>query len=471
MGAASSKLKVGEEIGRGAYGTVHKGVYEGKPVAVKKIHRLLLDYARDDPEAFQRISSEFERECDMLKTLVCPNVVQFVGAFEIAGERMLVMELLHETLAGALKRKKGTGGLTEKEAGRISLDIARGLNFLHRRNPPLVHRDLNTKNILLTEGGAAKISDLGVSKFRPTDLGYLTTKAPGCLLYMPPEALGKDPKYTEKLDMFSFGVVMLQMITGEDPNPDMLGIGVVPEVERRKDHIKLVPSGHVLEEWILQCLEDDPSKRLTAQTVLQCLEDHPILFHCSDFCTTPKGFHLPSVQVCLVGGHAVGRASLLFRYQHGYFNDCLGVNSGYSGFCCQYTGTQVTLWETWGATENLATGNKVLYRRMNGFAVLVDVTNMQSLEDARFWKQVADSSNPRSPLPAILLATKCDLVDMRTVTAEALAELAEELQCFTYMEVSALTGQNVKEAFTMLFDKIIAVEAILQCQEATSHQA
>ena len=112
MGAASSKLKVGDEIGRGAYGTVHKGVYEGKSVAVKKIHRLLLDYAQDDPEAFQRISNEFERECDLLKTLVCKNVVQFVGVFEISGERVLVMELLHETLASALKRKKSTGGLT-----------------------------------------------------------------------------------------------------------------------------------------------------------------------------------------------------------------------------------------------------------------------------------------------------------------------------------------------------------------------
>ena len=55
----------------------------------------------------------------------------------------------------------------------------------------------------------AKTSDLGVSKFRPTDLGYLSTKAPGCLLYMPPEALGKEPQYTEKLDMFFFGVLML----------------------------------------------------------------------------------------------------------------------------------------------------------------------------------------------------------------------------------------------------------------------
>ena len=258
MGAASSKIKVGNEIGRGAYGTVHEGVYEGKPVAVKKIHQILLGYARNDPEAFQRISYEFERECELLKTLVFPNVVQFVGVFEIGRERVLVMELLHETLANALKRKKGSGGMTEEETGRISFEIARGLRFLHAQYPPLVHRDLNAKNILLTEDGTAKISDLGVSKFRPTDLGYLSTKAPGCVPYMPPEALGMEPKYTEKLDMFSFGVLMLQMTTGEDPNDDMHGIGTVPEVERRKVHIELVPDGHVLKKNILQCPEDDP---------------------------------------------------------------------------------------------------------------------------------------------------------------------------------------------------------------------
>ena len=94
------------------------------------------------------------------------------------------------------------------------------------------------------------------------------------------------------------------------------------------------------------------------------------------------------------------------------------------------------------------------YYRSNGVAVVVDVTNMQSLESARYWKQMVDSCNPGSLLPAILLANKCYLVDERTVTAEALAELAEELHCFAYFEVSAKTGQNVKEAFDILFDKI-----------------
>ena len=436
MGAASSKLKVGNEIGRGAYETVHKGVYEGKSVAVKKIHRLLLDYAQDDPEAFQRISNEFERECDLLKTLICKNVVQFVGVFEIGGERVLVMELLHETLASALKRMKSTGGLTGKTAGRICYDIARGLNYLHTRTPPLVHRDLNAKNILLTEDGTAKISDVGVSKFRPTDLGYLSTKAPGCLLYMPPEALGKDPKYTEKLDIFSFGVLMLQMVTGEDPSPALQGIGVVPEVERRRDHIELVPSSHVLKKCMMQCLEDDPSKRATAQE---------ILFQCS-----------PIVKIVFVHENYAGNTSLLIRYVEGHYTQDAKATIIANYYDCQYADTRFMLWDTYGL-QRFAPINGMYCRGMSGAAVVVDVTSMNSLENARFWKEVVDRHSPKSPLPVILLANKCDLVDQRKVSAEAFAELAEELNCFAYMEVSAKTGQNVKEAFHMLFDKALEV--------------
>ena len=465
MGAASSKLKVGDEIGRGAYGTVHKGVYEGKSVAVKKIHGLLLDYAQNDPEAFQRLSNEFERECDLLKTLVCKNVVHFVGVFKISGERVLVMELLHETLASALKRKKSTGGLTGKTARRICCDIACGLNYLHTRTPPLVHRDLNAKNILLTEDGTAKISDLGVSKFRPTDLGYLSTKAPGCLLYMPPEALGKDPKYTEKLDIFSFGVLMLQMATGEDPSPALQGIGVVPEVERRRDHIELVPSNHVLKKCMMQCLEDDPSKRPTAQQILSqyspiVYSGHIVLAHGTNVGSTPPQEIVsrchPIVKIALVHGVSAGSTSLSIRYVKGLYTGMEPFTIGYNHFICQYADTKFYLWDTSGQQKMASTFDR-LFHSLSGAAVVIDVTNMYSLEDARFWKQEVDRSSLRSRLPVILLATKCDLVDQREVSAETLAELAEELNCFAYVEVSAKTGQNVKEAFHMLFDEVLAL--------------
>ena len=121
------------------------------------------------------------------------------------------------------------------------------------------------------------------------------------------------------------------------------------------------------------------------------------------------------------------------------------------------------LWDTSGS-DTLASLTGMYCRGMNGAAVVVDVTDMNCLENARFWKQVVDRSSPQSPLPvpAILLANKCDLVDCRRVSAVALAELAEELNCFAYMEVSAKTDQNVEEAFHMLFDKVLALETLLE---------
>ena len=265
MGAGQS-VKIGGGIGRGAYGTVHRGTYQGRPVAIKRIHRLLLEQAAD----FDRMQQEFFRECEILSSLMHPHIVEFVGVFDVKGEKALVMELLHETLKDYLVKKKNQdGGLQEKEACRISSEIVDGLNYLHSHRPPVVHRDLNSKNVLLTETGLVKISDLGQAKFRPTDLGYLTTVAPGCIPYMPPEVLGKDPRYTEKMDTFSLGVLMLQMVTCLDPNPSLQGIGTEAEIDRRRDHIKLVSESHPLRSVIILCLENDPEKRPSAESLLQ----------------------------------------------------------------------------------------------------------------------------------------------------------------------------------------------------------
>ena len=264
MGAGQS-VKIGEEIGRGAYGTVHKGTYQGKPVAIKRIHQLLLENARYHRSAYDHVQQEFIRECDLLASLEHPHVVKFIGVFDVKGDKALVMELLHETLKDYLSRKKDVG-MEVDESCWITFQIVEGLKYLHGHNPPLVHRDLNGKNVLLTETGLVKISDLGQAKFRPSDLGYLTTKAPGCLPYMPPEVLGKDPQYTEKVDMFSLGVLMLQIVTRLDPATDLQGIGVVAEVERRRDHLKMVEGTHPLRFPIVACLENGPEKRPSADS-------------------------------------------------------------------------------------------------------------------------------------------------------------------------------------------------------------
>ena len=258
-------LRIGEEISRGAYGAVFAGLLGARPVAIKKIHQLLLDYASQTEEALEATLSSFRRECELLEAAGDPHIVEFLGAFN--DERLgslLVMELMDQTLEKYLKDNKGK--LTTKEQIDICLQIASGLRHLHRHDPQILHRDLTPRNILL-KGNKVKISDLGQAKFRPPTMRYLTTKAPGCVPYMPPECLCDHPRYNDKGDVFSLGVVMLEVATQEPPAFSMFGIGMLSEVERRANHLSKLPAKHPFKALIELCLRDKPKERPTIEEV------------------------------------------------------------------------------------------------------------------------------------------------------------------------------------------------------------
>ena len=100
-------LKIREEICRGAYGSVHFGELDGRPVAVKRIHGLLLEAARGQGD-FEKVMTDFKRECQLLEKLHYPHVVDFQGAFydETTDEPLLVMERMRENLREFLKRNR-----------------------------------------------------------------------------------------------------------------------------------------------------------------------------------------------------------------------------------------------------------------------------------------------------------------------------------------------------------------------------
>ena len=205
-------LQIEQEISRGAYGVVFQGWLGARPVAIKKIHGMLVEYARDTTGNLATVLADFRRECELLEAAQHTNVVQYLGVFNQDDSALLVMELMQETLEQFLRDNRGT--LPQEEQVSICLQIASGLLFLHQHAPQILHRDLTAKNILLSDNGrVVKISDLGQAKFRPADVEYLTTKAPGCVPYMPPECLVDNPHFMDKGDIFSFGVVVLQVAT------------------------------------------------------------------------------------------------------------------------------------------------------------------------------------------------------------------------------------------------------------------
>ena len=144
-----------------------------------------------------------------------PHVVQFLGLCYLEGSALpvLVMEKLDSSLDHLLETSPNLP-LTLKLS--LLTDVARGLVYLHTRNPPVVHRDLSARNVLLTSAMVAKISDLGnarIVNLLPGQLARTLTCIPGTQVYMPPESFDEGSRYGPRLDIFSFGHLALYTLT------------------------------------------------------------------------------------------------------------------------------------------------------------------------------------------------------------------------------------------------------------------
>ena len=164
----------------------------------------------------------------------------------------------------------------------ILLDVAKGLNYLHCKRPPIVHRDLTANNILLTSNFIAKISDLGVSRMADTFKRQHLTKAPGNVVVMPPEALKDNPIYDHKLDIFSYGCLILHVFTHQWPEPTEQYVpstswfrwnsfDLVSEWDRRSKYTKQLQNDP-LYPFTKQCLDNNPNNRPTMNNAIQCIE-------------------------------------------------------------------------------------------------------------------------------------------------------------------------------------------------------
>ena len=259
------QLYKSESLGSGSYGGVCKAKCDGLLCAAKIMHPTLFDLRDPGTASYLR---KFREECHLLSLARHPNVVQYLATYYDPDTRLpvLLMELCDESLTAFLERSPGP--LSYHVQLNICLDIALALVYLHSNG--LIHRDLTGNNVLMIAGTRAKITDFGMSKLatgnpRMTAL----TLCPGNLLYMSPEALDEAKSYTAKLDIFSFGVIVIQILTRQFPNPtDRFRIVhdpryddevrlLVPETERRQAHLQLIPDTHSLKPLAFQCLKKE----------------------------------------------------------------------------------------------------------------------------------------------------------------------------------------------------------------------
>ena len=203
------------QLGVGSYGRVVELDIHGTICAGKMMHEVLVAQGRDS----DKIAQKYVEECKLMSDIRHPNVVQFLGLCFLPGESslpVLVLELLLTSFDDLLEKKP-------KKENRIPLcikrsilaDVAKGLIYLHNHDPPVIHRDLSARNVLLNSSMQAKISDLGNARIIDLRIAQKSmTRMPGAPTYMPPEASeGKPEGYGPQLDSFSFGHLTLFAVT------------------------------------------------------------------------------------------------------------------------------------------------------------------------------------------------------------------------------------------------------------------
>lgn len=214
MGNTSSKEEVNllTKIGEGAYADVYKAVWKNKQVAAKKLHCYLLE--KTD------VKQKFKEEWELLSGLNHPNIVKYLTAVipeSPTESTIIVTELMEQDLRRFIMRSQTNPKVTFRDTVSIMLDVAKGLKYLHQLPTPIVHRDLACKNILLNATKQAKIADFGIAKCFPGG-EMAATGNRGTPATCAPETFGPfsraKKKYGTKADIFSFGVVLLEVIVG-----------------------------------------------------------------------------------------------------------------------------------------------------------------------------------------------------------------------------------------------------------------
>ena len=296
IGFREIELLKDETLGVGSYGTVCKAMCDHLLCAAKIIHPTLVP-----PNALQQISPQkehrlpirrFEMECDFLKEIRHPNIIQYLGMYQDpeTGLPVLLMELMDESLTNFLETS--TEPIPYHIQLTICLDSVQALSFLHLNS--IIHRDLSSNNILLIGKGRAKLTDFGMAKLVDVHMSHVSnTMCPGTDAYMPPEAIDNQAVYTEKGDVFSFGVNIIQILTRKFPKPGdrfkMLQIDHpqvpsgrvevrVSEIERRDNYISEINPAHPFLPIALECLENQEGERPSAGEFCQrlaALKDTP----------------------------------------------------------------------------------------------------------------------------------------------------------------------------------------------------
>ncbi|KAI4348072.1 hypothetical protein L6164_008833 [Bauhinia variegata] len=251
-------LRIGKRIASGSCGDLHHGVYLGQDVAVKIMRSEHLNDALED---------EFAQEVAILSQVHHKNVVRFIGACTKSPHLCIVTEYMP---GGSLYDylHKNHNVLELSLLLKFAIDVCKGMEYLHKNN--IVHRDLKTANLLMDTQNVVKVADFGVARF--LNQGGVMTAETGTYRWMAPEVINHQP-YDQKADVFSFSIVLWELVTAKVPYDTMtplqaaLGVrqGLRPELPKN-GHPKLLA-------LMQRCWEATPSNRPSFSEITVELEN------------------------------------------------------------------------------------------------------------------------------------------------------------------------------------------------------
>ncbi|XP_027912998.1 serine/threonine-protein kinase STY17 isoform X2 [Vigna unguiculata] len=254
----TNQLKYENKVGSGSFGDLYRGTYCSQDVAIKvlKPERISTDMLK-----------EFAQEVYIMRKIRHKNVVQFIGACTRPPNLCIVTEFMSRgSLYDFLHKQRGVFKLPSLL--KVAIDVSKGMNYLHQNN--IIHRDLKTANLLMDENEVVKVADFGVARVQ-TQSGVMTAET-GTYRWMAPEVIEHKP-YDQKADVFSFGIALWELLTGELPysclTPLQAAVGVVQKGLRPTIPKTTHPR---LSELLQRCWQQDPTLRPDFSEIIEILQ-------------------------------------------------------------------------------------------------------------------------------------------------------------------------------------------------------
>ncbi|XP_059287454.1 serine/threonine-protein kinase STY46-like isoform X2 [Lycium ferocissimum] len=252
-------LKYDYKIATGSTGDLYKGSFHSQEVAIKVLKALYLN---------EDVQKDFAQEIYILRKVRHKNVVQFIGACTKHPHLCIITEFMSGgSLYDFLHKKKGF--FRFPALLKVAIDLSKGMSYLHQNS--IIHRDLKTANLLMDENQVVKVADFGVARVQ-VQSGVMTAET-GTYRWMAPEVIGHRP-YDRKADVFSFGIVLWELLTGKLPYEFLTPLQAAVAVVQKGLRPTIPTHTHpMLVELLERCWQQDPCLRPEFSDILEILQD------------------------------------------------------------------------------------------------------------------------------------------------------------------------------------------------------